>query len=137
MEGIIECFQNGVDPNELFRNEPLIYELTSEYTRTPRFSECVKAFVDYGLLFDDQALLSVLLNDAKSLDTHLTQYSEGVNKKYILRCAYTPLSGATLLHICAEFNHLACAQILVKHGADINAPAGTDEKPIVRIFKIK
>jgi len=32
-----------------------------------------------------------------------------------------------LLHICAEYNHLECAKILVKHGADINFTAGLDE----------
>ena len=31
------------------------------------------------------------------------------------------------MHICAEFNHLSCAKILVKNGADINAKAGVDE----------
>ena len=50
------------------------------------------------------------------------------NKKYSLRCAYTPLSDVTLMHICAEFNHVSCAEVLVKHGADINAKAGMDEK---------
>ena len=34
---------------------------------------------------------------------------------------------ATLLHICAEFNHVACAEVLVNHGADIDAAAGVDE----------
>ena len=33
--GIEECFRNGVSPNDRFRGEPLIYELTSEYTRSP------------------------------------------------------------------------------------------------------
>ena len=32
-----------------------------------------------------------------------------------------------MLHVCAEFNHVACAELLVKHGADVNATAGTDE----------
>jgi ankyrin repeat protein len=32
-----------------------------------------------------------------------------------------------LLHICAEYNHLDCAKILVKHGIDINVEAGVDE----------
>src|SRR5690606_3742587 len=41
--------------------------------------------------------------------------------------AFTPLYQATLLHICAEFNHVACAEVLVKRGADINAIAGSDE----------
>jgi hypothetical protein len=48
-EGIRECFANGVNVNDLFRNEPLIYELTSEYIRSSSFKDCVKAFVDYGL----------------------------------------------------------------------------------------
>ncbi len=33
-------FSNGVDPNDYFRNEPHIYELISEYTRSPRFKDC-------------------------------------------------------------------------------------------------
>jgi len=32
-----------------------------------------------------------------------------------------------LLHICAEFNHVLCAEVLVKYGADINARAGIDQ----------
>src|SRR5688572_5976890 len=127
VEGIAKCFSHGISPNDYFRNEPLIYELTSEYTRTPRFKDCVKAFVDYGLKFDDKNLLSVLLDDAKSLELLISNNPEIVSKKYTLRCAYTPLHEVTLLHICAEFNHLSCAEILVNYGADINAKAGVDE----------
>lgn len=127
VEGIKECFENGVNPNDYFRGEPLIYELTSEYTRTSRFKDCIKLFVDYGLQFDDKILLSVLLDDAPSLTSQLNENSEAVKRKYTLRCAYTPLHEATLLHICAEFNHLSCAEVLVKHGADVNAKAGVDK----------
>ena len=127
VEGIRECFAAGVNPNDYFRNEPLIYELTSEYTRSPRFKDCVKAFVDYGLELEDKILLAVLLDDAKQLDIHLRENPDAVSKKYSLRCAYTPLHEVTLLHICAEFNHVACAEVLVNHSADINAKAGVDE----------
>jgi hypothetical protein len=127
VEGIRECFSKGVDPNRYFRNEPLIFELTSEYTRSPRFKECVKAFVDYGMNLGDKILLSVLLDDAPSLDTLLAKDLPATKKAYTIRCAYTPLYKVTLLHICAEFNHVSCAEILVKHGADINAKAGVDE----------
>jgi len=54
VEGIRQCFSQGISSNDNFREEPLIYELTSEYTRTPRFKDCVKAFVDYGLIFEDK-----------------------------------------------------------------------------------
>ena len=127
VDGIKECFENGVSPNDYFRSELLIYELTSEYLRSSRFKDCVKAFVDYGLMFDDKVLLSVLLDDAHSLEHHLKENPKAVAKQYTLRCAFTPLYEATLLHICAEFNHVACAEILIKHGADINAKAGVDE----------
>ncbi len=127
VEGIRECFANGVSPNDYYNNEPLINELTSEYARTPRFKDCVRAFVDYGLIFDDPALLSVLLDEAPALNTYLSNHPQTVSNKYSLRCAYTPLSGVSLLHVCAEFNHVACAEVLVNHGADVNARADKDE----------
>lgn len=127
VEGINECFSNGVHPNDHYKNEPLIYELISEYTRSPRFKDCVRAFVEHGLVFNDKVLLAVLLDDPADLDALLNIYPDAVNGRYTLRCAYTPLDEASLLHICAEFNHVSCAGILVKHGADVNARAGFDE----------
>lgn len=127
VEGIRNCFLNEVNPNDLFRGQPLIYELTSEYLRSPRFKECVKAFVEFGLEFKDKTLLSVLLDDSKSLEIIIKEKPEIVNSKYSLRCTYTPLFEVTLLHICAEFNHLSCAKVLVQNGADINTKAGIDE----------
>ena len=126
VEGIKACFENGINPNDFYRNEPLIYELTSEYTRTSRFKDCVRVFMAYGLKFDDSALLAVLSDDADALEAHVKIHPETVTRRYMLRCAYTPLQEATLLHICAEFNHLSCAEVLVRHGADIDAKAGVD-----------
>lgn len=127
VEGIKQCFTEGVSPNDYFKGEPLIYELTSEYTRSPRFKDCVKAFADHGLQFDDKLLLAVLLDDAAALDSGLNRSPQSISKTYTLRCAYTPLHKATLLHICAEFNHVACAEVLTRYGADINAKAGKDQ----------
>jgi hypothetical protein len=79
------------------------------------------------LVFNDRVLLSVLLDDAQSLTNQLKDHPEIVGKQYTLRSAFTPLHETTLLHICAEFNHVSCAQVLVKYGADINAKAGFDE----------
>ncbi|WP_211341733.1 ankyrin repeat domain-containing protein [Ulvibacterium marinum] len=71
-------------------------------------------------------MLSVLLDDPDKLLVGITENPEIVDRRYSLKCAYTPLFEVTLLHICAEFNHVACAEVLVKNGADINAQAGID-----------
>jgi hypothetical protein len=127
IEGIRDCFEHGVSPNDFYRDKPLIFELTSEYTRTPRFRDCVRLFVDYGLAFEDKPLLAVLLNDFAMLERELKQNPGVVSETYTLRCAYTPLDGVSLLHICAEFNHVECAEVLCKYCADVNARAAMDE----------
>ncbi len=127
VEGIRNCFSKGVGPNDLLRNKPLIYELISEYTRSPRFKNCVNTFIEHGLIFHDPVLLSVLADDAELLEKKIIADPEIISKKYSLSCAYTPLFEVTLLHICAEFNHVSCAKVLTNHGADINAAAGFDE----------
>ena len=127
VDGIRDCFERGLDPNTLYNDEPLIYELTSEYLRSPKFSECVRAFVEYGLNFPDEILLAVLLGDYANLEKILKKNPGMRNSKYSLRCAFTPLYEASLLHICAEFNQVSCAEVLLKFGADVNAKAGIDE----------
>jgi hypothetical protein len=125
VEGIRRCFEQGLDPNVDFRDEPLIYELISEYTRSPRFRDCVKAFADYGLTMEDKAFLAVLLDDSDTLEKIISR--PVLEKRYTIRCAYTPMNKVSLLHICAEFNHLHCAEVLVKHGMEVNVKAGIDE----------
>lgn len=127
VEGIRQCFANGLDPNSLHRNEPLIYELLSEYTRGPGFKDCVKAFVEFDLKFNDRALLATLLNNAVMLQEEIKKNQSILSKTISFRSAYTPLEEVSLLHVCAEFNHAACAEVLINHGADVNATAGTDE----------
>lgn len=125
--GIRAGFANGLDPNSSFNNEPLIYELTSEYTRSPAFKSIVKVFVDYGLQFDDKVLLAVLLDDAIALEEELKKDAGFIFRKYNLRCAYTPLFETSLLHISAEFNHCAAAEVLLRYGMDVDVKAGIDE----------
>ena len=127
VDEIKECFINGIDPNMLVDGEPLIYQLINMYSRGPVFKECIKAFIDHDVHFKDKVLLSVLLDDATALDNLLKADIALVQKKYSLSCTFTPLYQASLLHVCAEYNHLACAKMLVKHGADINEKAGVDE----------
>ncbi|HNR08307.1 MAG TPA: ankyrin repeat domain-containing protein [Saprospiraceae bacterium] len=127
VEGIRSSFARGISPNDLYQGIPLFRELTSEYTRSPRFSLCVKAFVDFGLKGEDPALVAVLLDDAPALEKLLAADGALIHKTYSMRCAYTPMHEVSLLHLCAEFNHVACADLLFRYGADINSAAGFDE----------
>ncbi len=126
VEGIKECFENGVNPNDTIGGKPLIDSLINMYTRGPLFKKCIKTFVDYGLAFEDNVLLAVLLDDSQALDNALNDNKLALQQRYSYECTFTPLYEASLLHICAEYNHLACAKILVKHGMDINSKAGVD-----------
>jgi hypothetical protein len=127
VEGIRQHFANGISPNIYFKGKPLFDTLVDMYTRTPRFKDCAKAFVDYGLEFSDPILLSVLLDDYESLENYLKDKPDIISRKYSLDCAFTPLHEVSLLHICAEYNHLSCGEVLINHGADVNHKAGTDE----------
>lgn len=128
VEGVRRYFEEGGDPNEVHDGIPLFTTLVEMYMRSPRFSQCVSVFIDYGLAFDDPALLAVLSNDADRLEELIRVDPGIVYKTYSqFRNTFTPLTGGTLLHTCAEYNHVAAAKILVKYSADINAHAGVDE----------
>ncbi|HTE25575.1 ankyrin repeat domain-containing protein [Flavitalea sp.] len=127
VEGIRACFDEGVSPNDVYNGKPLIYEMINEYSRGPSFSQCIQVFIDYGLEFEDKTLLAVLANNAEALAQQLAADSGVVSRRYNLDCAFTPLFDSTLLHICAEYNHVACAELLLKNGAGVNEKAGEDE----------
>jgi hypothetical protein len=127
-EGISQYFEEGGNPNEIHEGVPLFTSMIEMYTRTPRFRDCIKAFVQAGLQFEDQSLLSVFLDDGIKLKELIEEKPERVSATYSLfNSTYTPLTGGTLLHICAEYNSINCARLLVAYGADVNARAGLDE----------
>jgi len=127
-EGIQNYFSQGGNPNEVHDGIPLFTTMVEMYTRTPRFKDCVKAFVNAGLIFEHQSLLAIFLDDAQKLEEIIAVSVTIVDERFsIFKNTYTPLSGATLLHFCAEYNAVNCAKSLISHGADVNAKAGLDE----------
>jgi hypothetical protein len=128
VEGIQNYFREGGDPNELHDGVPLFTMMVEMYTRTPRFKECVKHFVQAGLVFENQSLLAVLLDDAKKLEEMITaSATDAVETFSLYKNSYTPLLGASLLHFCAEYNAVNCGRLLIRLGADVDAKAGLDE----------
>lgn len=128
IDDIRALLNNGANPNEVKNGKPIFIWLLEMYTRGPRFKDCVQAFIDAGLVFEDQPLLAVLADDAPKLERLIITSPDCVHKTYdVLRATYTSLKGGTLLHFCAEYNSIACAEVLIKYGADVNAKAGIDE----------
>jgi len=129
VEGIRRYFEKGGSPNDTLTDGMQLFTMMVEmYTRTPRFKECVQAFIDAGLKFEDKALLSVFIDDADKLERLINDDPSIVSKTYSsYKNTYTPLTGGTLLHFCAEYNCVACAKVLLDHGADVNAKASLDK----------
>jgi hypothetical protein len=128
VEAIRRYFEEGGNPNEVHDGMPLFITMLEMYTRTPRFKNCVEVFINAGLVFEDKALLAVLTDDAIKLEEIIINNRAITSKTYALyNNSYTPLTGTTLLHFCAEYNSISCAKVLVKYGADVNARAGLDE----------
>jgi hypothetical protein len=129
VEGIRSYFEQGGNPNDILPDGmPLFTMMVEMYTRTPRFKDCVQAFIDNGLDFEDKALLAVLIDDAGELEEIIKSDPSIVTKTYsFFNNTYTPLTGSTLMHFCAEYNSIACAKVLLKFGADINAKAALGE----------
>jgi len=126
-EGIRRYFEEGGNPNDVIDGNPVFTTMIEMYTRTPRFKDCVNEFIKAGLRFDDKALLAVLVDDDQQLKPLIIADPGLVNKTFSLyNSTYTPLTGGTLLHFCSEYNSIACAKVLVEHGADVNAKAATD-----------
>ncbi|HZY38917.1 MAG TPA: ankyrin repeat domain-containing protein [Mucilaginibacter sp.] len=127
-EGIRRYFEQGGNPNDVIDGTPVFTTMVEMYLRSARFKDCVNEFISAGLNFEDEALLSVLIDDDKRLERLIDKDPGVINKTYALhKNAFTPLTGGTLLHYCAEFNSIACAKILVARGADIDAKAALDE----------
>ena len=68
---------------------------------------------------------AVLLDDDSSVH-RLLLTEQDLNRRLRVPCAFTSCEGVTALHICAEFNCIKAARVLLQAGADVNAPANID-----------
>lgn len=117
----------GIDPGALIRGKSLVTWLLEMYSRGDQFAPCLRVLLDRGAVLDDPRIAPVLLNDADGLRQALVADPALLTHRTTLRCAFTPLVGATLLHVAAEYGQLAAAQVLVESGADVEARAAVDE----------
>jgi len=126
-ERIQEALAAGIDVNGLIDGKTPLTWLVEMYLRSPKFSDCVRCLVQAGARCPDAGLLAVLLDDAELLGAELRKNPSWIHLQVDIRCAFTPLLGASLLHVAAEFGLVRAAAALLKAGADVEAKAAVDD----------
>jgi hypothetical protein len=126
VEKIKQALAAGADANALIGGKTPLTRLMEMYSRSSAFSDCVRCLVQAGARCPDSGLLAVLLDDAAMLEAELRKNSSLLHQRIDVRCAFTPLTGASLLHVAAEFGLLNAAATLIGAGADLEAKAAVD-----------
>ena len=97
------------------------------YLRSENFPVCLRLLLDRGAVLDDPIVAPVLLNDADALASSIRENPSILNHRTTMVSAFTPLVGASLLHVAAEYGTLKAARVLIEMGADVNVQAAVDE----------
>ena len=123
-ERIGDAIAGGASPTALIKGKTPIDTLIEGYLRSPRFAPCLRVLLDAGATIGDPLLEALLFDDDAALALIL-QAGGPSREERLLRvpCAFTLCDAVTPLHICAEFNAVRCARVLLDAGADVNAAA--------------
>ena len=122
-EGIRDALANGVSSVALINGRKPVDHLIEAYLRSSRFTECLRILLDAGAGINDPLLQAVLLDDSSALRRLIMECPECIHRKIDFLGAFTSCRGVTALHVCAEFNSLNCARMMIEKGADVNAVA--------------
>jgi ankyrin repeat protein len=110
--------------------------VVASYARSPqRLSTCIDILVAAGgtTKYGAPAVLQLLRGRLDSLAELIDADPALVNKRFFeLDCGQSGgrnllLQGGTLLHVAAEYGHIAAVTLLLDRGADVNARATVDE----------
>lgn len=127
VERIAAILDAGFDVTSPIDGKTPVNYLIEMYFRSDRFPDCLRLLLERGATLADPKVESVLLSDPVALEAAVRTDATLLKHRTSMACAFTPLIGATLLHVAAEYGNLAVAQKLLALGADVNAPAATDE----------
>jgi len=127
VERIRAVLDAGLDPRSPVRGKSPVNWFTEMYSRSDRFPECLRLLLDRGAVLDDPVVAPVLLDDADALAAAIRADPSLVGHRTTMVSAFTPLVGASLLHVAAEYGNVNAARVLVEMGADVDARAAVDE----------
>ena len=123
VEAVRAALADGADPSAPINGKHPIEWLTEQYTRSDRLPACLHLLLDAGAIPPDPAIIPVLLDDADAIRADPSL----VTHRTTMVSTFTPLIGATALHVAAEYGHLNAVRALVELGAGVNATAAVDE----------
>lgn len=127
VDRIRAALDGGIDVGAPMRGKAPIDWLTQMYTRSDRFPACLRILLDRGAELADLATAPVLLDDADALKKALAADPALAAHRTTMVSAFTPLAGASLLHVAAEYGSRNAARALLDAGADVDARAAVDE----------
>ena len=127
VEDIRAILDRGVDVSAPIKGKSLVNHLTEMYFRSDRFPACLRVLLERGGTLDDPRIAPVLLDDPDGLRSAIRNDPTLLDHRTSMLSTFTPLVGATLLHVAAEYGHLEVARVLLEAGADVNARAAFDD----------
>jgi hypothetical protein len=127
IDGIEKALAAGASATEPIKGQTPIDCFIAGYLRTPRFAECLRLLISAGAKIEDPLVEAVLLDDEAKLQKHIASHgTDELTRKLTVPAAFTSCAGITALHLCAEFNSVRCARVLINAGGDVNATANID-----------
>jgi ankyrin repeat protein len=121
------ALRDGADPRSPVGGKVPFEWLTEQYTRSDRLPVCLRLLLDAGAVPPDPVVVPVLLDDADGIRAAVRADPSLLSHRTTMVSTFTPLAGASLLHVAAEYGNLNAARALVEAGADVNSAAARDE----------
>ena len=127
VDEVRSALRDGADPRPPVRGKLPIEWLTEQYTRSDRLPACLRLLLEAGAVPPDPVIVPVLLDDADAVRAAVRTDPSLLSHRTTMVSSFTPLVGASPLHVAAEYGNLNAARALVELGADVNATAAADE----------
>jgi ankyrin repeat protein len=125
-EGIRAALAAGASATALINGKAPIDCFIEGYLRSSQFVPCLRVLLDAGATIADPLLEALLLDDAAAVQRLVSTPGQDLRRRMHVPSAFTSCEGVTALHVCAEYNCVRSAQVLIQAGADVNAAADID-----------